>query len=262
MTPDSKQASFSEIFFVCVLGIVWFLLNTVDSWFFQMNTNYLRKVLATDPIAVCIEEGNPEIFDRTIENSKVVKTLKTFPKNGSIWDRTIRDDLLEASFRNNRLLPKYVVQHVESTEDNEYTSHVGHTYNEYIYALIIGDDANLTKANRWLHEHQILVGTVEYEGFHPGEYLGHLPAHEHDIDENSFTNRELQDGVEIGKGPDVQPNDGSQVVILVWYKYRGTIYCVIGGGDSNSVMMEDVSSSPNIATEYNYFPSALLGENP
>ncbi len=85
--------------------------------------------------------------------------------------------------------------------------------------------------------------------------------HEHDISECSFTNEELRDGVEIGKGPEVfVPNGGPQFVLRIWYKFHGTIYCLIGGGDNNRVIMEDVSSSPNIATEYNYYPSVLLGE--
>jgi hypothetical protein len=246
MNPDNKQASIGEIFIVCVIGIVWFLLNRVDSWFYSMNTDYLRKVLATDPIAVCIEEGNPNQYDNLLNEPKVIKTLKMFTNCGSIWDFAVKDELLAAHLPN----VQYVVQHVENAE--------GFTHNDYIYALLPGDDANLTKTNEWLHQHH-----AQIEVYHPQEYVDHMLDREHDISECSFTNDELKDGVEIGKGPEVcVPNGGPKFVLRIWYQYHGTIYCVIGGGDNNRVMMEDVSSSPNVATEYNYYPAALLGETP
>jgi len=256
MTEDSKHASFSEIVIVCVLGIVWFLLNRVDSWFYLMNTDYLRRVLSTAPIAVCIQEGDPSIYDKTLGETKVVKTLKTFTNCGSIWDFAVRDDLLDAHLAN----VQYVVRHVENAEGNQLHG----TLIDYIYALFKGDDCNLTKTNAWLHEHHAQIGGG-CEDYHPQEYVAHMLDHEHDISECSFTKEELQDGVEIGKGPEVcVPNGGPQFVIRVWYKYHGTIYCLIGGGilEDNRVMMFDVSSTSNIATEYNYYPSVMLGEKP
>ncbi len=70
MIPDNKQASIAEIFFVCVIGIVWFLLNRVDSWFYSMNTDYLRRVLSTDPIAFCIQEGNQNHLRQKVGSTK------------------------------------------------------------------------------------------------------------------------------------------------------------------------------------------------
>jgi hypothetical protein len=250
MTEENKQASFSQIFIVCAVGIVWFLLNRVDSWFYSMNTDYLRRVLSTDPIAVCIEEGDPSIYDNNLGQPKIVKTIKTFTNCGSIWDFAVKDELLDAHLAN----VQYVVRHVENAE--------GFTHTEYIYALLNGDNADLTKTNAWLHEHHAQIGGG-YEDYHPHEYVAHMLDHEHDISECSFTNEELNDGVEIGKGPEVcVPNAGPQFVLRIWYQYHGKVYCLIGGGDDNRVMLFDVSSSPNIATEYNYLPTALLAENP
>jgi hypothetical protein len=253
MTPDNRQASISEIFIVCVVGIVWFLLNRVDSWFYSMNTDYLRRVLSTDPIAVCISEGDPSIYDQSLGETKGIKTLKTFTNSGSIWDYAVRDELLNAHLPN----VQFVVRHVENAEG--FRLHGKRI--DYIYALFPGDDAHLTKTNQWLHQHHAQIGG-DFEGFHPQEYVDHMLDHEHDISECSFTKDELKDGVEIGKCPEVcVPKGGPQFVLRIWYRYHGIIYCLIGGGDDNRVMMEDVSSTPNIATEYNYYPSELLGDD-
>ena len=176
MNPDNKQASIAEIFIVCVIGIVWFLLNRVDSWFYSMNTDYLRRVLATYPVAVCIQEGNPSIYYQTLGETKIIKTLKTFTNCGSIWDYAVRDELLEAHLQN----VQYVVRHVENAK--------GFTRSDYIYALLSGDDAKLTKTNEWLHEHHARIGGGD-EDYHPHEYVDHMLDHEHDISECSFTMR-------------------------------------------------------------------------
>src|ERR1700690_540576 len=118
MSEGNKQASISEIVIVCVIGVVVFLLNKVDSWFYSMNLDYLHRVVATAPIAVSIE-GDADTFDKRLGETKVIKTLKTFGKYGSIWDRAIRDDLLETHIQsfNGDPTPQYVVQHVEGLEN-------------------------------------------------------------------------------------------------------------------------------------------------
>jgi hypothetical protein len=245
MTEDNKQAFLAEIFIVCVLMVVWFLLNKVDSWFYSMNADYLRRVLSTAPIAVCISEGNPSIYDQTLGETKVIKTLKTFTNCGSIWDYAVRDDLLDAHLAN----VQYVIRHVENVEGTQLHGSVI----DYIYALFPRDDANLTKTNEWLRQNHAQIGGG-YEEYRPPEYVAHMLDHEHDISGCAFTHEELKDGVEIGKGPEVyEPNGGLQFVLRIWYRYHGIVYCLIGGGDENRVMMFDVSSAPNIATEYNYY---------
>jgi|ERR1700733_6429889 len=85
MNLENKNASISQIVIVCVLMIVLFLLNKVDSWFYSMNLDYLHRVVATAPIAVSIE-GDANDFDKRLGDTKVIKTLKTFGSTGSIWD--------------------------------------------------------------------------------------------------------------------------------------------------------------------------------
>jgi hypothetical protein len=262
MNQDNKKASLGEILIVCVIGIVVFLLNKVDSWFYSMNLDYLHRVVATAPIAVSIE-GDADNFDKRLGETKVIKTLKTFGSTGSIWDCAVRDDLLETHIQsyNGDPVPQYVVQHVEGVAPSGYE---GFNHNSYIYVLIKGDDANLTKTNEWLRQHHAITGNYDNSNYDPREYIGKMLDHEHDIFETSFTNKDLKDGVEVGKGPEIYiPNeDGTpriQFGLRVWYKYHGTIYCFISG---DSVMMENVSCTPNGATVYNYYPSALLGENP
>lgn len=74
MLRQNKQATIAEIFIVCVLMVAWFVLNKVDSWFFQENFDYVAKILATPPIAISIEEGNHDLFDGRLAEAKVIKT--------------------------------------------------------------------------------------------------------------------------------------------------------------------------------------------